>query len=125
MALIILYHYDKTKKNSKLLEDPEFINWNKEFNNQIKEKNNEDNQSFNPLILNLVLSYSNFFDFIYIMKNFLINVDKIFIERFGKLELTNIEDKLLFEAYIHFLVSYKFEKLDIFLFGKKHLFRWI
>ena len=45
LNLIILYHYDKTKNNSKLLEDPENINLTKEFNNHIKEKNNEENQS--------------------------------------------------------------------------------
>lgn len=45
LTLIILYHYDKTKNNSKLLEDPENINLTKEFNNHIKEKNNEEHQS--------------------------------------------------------------------------------
>ena len=44
------------------------------------------------------------------MKNFLLILDEAFNKRFGKLELTNIEDKLLFETYIHFLASYKFEK---------------
>ena len=82
LNLIILYHYDKTKNNSKLLEDPENINLTKEFNDHIKENNNEENQSFNPLILNIVLSYSNFFDHIYIMKNFLVILDEAFNKRF-------------------------------------------
>lgn len=53
------------------------------------------------------------------MKNFLVILDEAFNKRFGKLELTNIEDKLLFETYILFLASYKFEKLEYISFWKE------
>ena len=46
------------------------------------------------------------------IKIFLQNVDQSFNEKFNKLELKNINDRELFEDYINFLATYKFDSLE-------------
>ena len=66
--------------------------------------------------MNIVLLYSTFYDYIDNMKEFLNGIEKSFVKRFGKLQLINMEDKLLFEDFIHFLSTYKFETSEYISF---------
>ena len=53
------------------------------------------------------------------MQTFLISVDSEFHQRFGNLELNSVIDRDLFEDYIYFLATYKFERSDYDLFWKE------
>ena len=74
------------------------------------------NPTLNYLLINIDLYYSTFFDYIDNMKEFLKGIEKSFDKRFGKLELVNMEDKQLFEDFIHFLSTYKFETSEYISF---------
>ena len=113
---LIIYYYDKNKCNSKVLKDPEYINLTENVIAPLKEKNEKMNPTLNYLLINIDLYYSTFFDYIDNMKEFLKGIEKSFDKRFGKLELVNMDDKQLFEDFIHFLSTYKFETSEYISF---------
>ena len=63
--------------------------------------------------------HCDFFKYINQIKKFLIDVEENFNNRFGNLELSNEEDKSLFEDYINFLATYKFDKCNYNSFWKE------
>ena len=71
------------------------------------------------LITNFLLLHSNYFIYIRKVKEFLIGVDSEFCQRFGKFGFDSKEDQLLFEDYINFLGTYKFEDKNYISFWKE------
>ena len=71
------------------------------------------------LITNFLLLHSNYFIYIRKVKEFLIGVDSEFCQRFGNFEFDSKEDQLLFEDYINFLGTYKFEDKNYISFWKE------
>lgn len=59
--------------------------------------------------VNLLLIHAQYFQYIKNLKIFLNKVDANFKIRFKDLKLDTEEDKILFEKYMHFLSTYKFE----------------
>ena len=110
-SLIIYFNNENMNKN--LLEDEEYKKINEEFRIE-----NEKNSTFSSIIClkNKLFVYfltkSKFFDYIKKMKSFLKKVDKYFNEKFKNLNFENMKDKFLFEDYINFLSSYKFENYE-------------
>ena len=87
-SLIVYFNTEYMSRN--LLEDEEYKKINEEFEIEIK-KNKEKKK---------------------IMKSFLIKVDNNFNEKFKNLSFKDMKDKLLFEDYIHFLSTCKFENYE-------------
>ena len=99
--------------NSNLLKDEEYEKMNKELEKEIPK-----NSSFSSLIclknkkIIFFLTKAKFFDYVDMIKTFLQNVDQSFNEKFNNLELKDINDRELFEDYINFLATYKFDSLE-------------
>ena len=76
-------------------------------------------QYFSFKLIYFLLLHSDFFYYLNEIKLFLIEVEENFYKRFGNLDLPNDEDKALFEDYIHFLATYKFDKCNYASFWKE------
>lgn len=108
VSYLIIY-YNKVKLDSKLSNDPEYIKITTNLKNAQNANNENDISFFNLCLINFLLFHSDFFKYIMKIQKFLIDVDQKFKEKFGKLELCNDEDKSMFEDYINFLATYKFD----------------
>ena len=80
-----------------------------------KATNNDEVELYNDILKAIVLSESKFFDYILNFYIFLNVIDKDFKFRFGNLELSNNEDKILFEDYLHFIGNHIFSRKQEFL----------
>ena len=77
-----------------------------------KAKDQDEVELYNDMLKSLVLSESDFFNYILDFYIFLNTIDKAFKSRFGNLELSNNEDKLLFEDYLHFISNHIFNRKE-------------
>ena len=115
----LLIYYNEVKLSPEKLDNEEYKKICYELETEIeKQKQNEkiDNsikiQSLKIRQIIFLLNHENFFEYIENMKKFLNKVDKNFNQRFKNLELDNKDDQILFEHYIHFLATYKFDKYE-------------
>ena len=109
----LIIFYNKVNLDSKIINEPIYIQ--KRENSEMARNDNDINSEiriryFTYELINYLLFHSNFFNYIEEIKIFLGSVDENFHERFGSLVLCNNEDKSLFEDYINFLATYKFDK---------------
>ena len=100
------YYSQVTENIAKL---PEYIEYNDKIN---KAASDREIKFYRDSQKALVLLNSEFFNYILCMKSFLNFMNVNFISRFGKLELTKIEDKLLFEDYLIFIGNYIFNEKE-------------
>ena len=77
-----------------------------------KAKDQDEVELYNDMLKSLVLSESDFFNYILDFYIFLNTIDKAFKSRFGNLEFSNNEDKLLFEDYLHFISNHIFNRKE-------------
>ena len=115
----LLIYYNKIDLTPEILNNEEYKKICHELDSEIeKQKQNKeiDNlikiQSLKIRKIIFLLNHANFFKYIKNMKKFLNDVDKNFNQRFKNLELDNKDDQTLFEDYIHFLATYKFDNFD-------------
>ena len=115
---LIIYN-NHVKLDSAIKDNPEYIAIN---NNLKKAKEKKDENGIRLLtfcLINFLLLNSFYFKYLTKLQNFLISVDSEFHQRFGNLELNSVIDRDLFEDYIYFLATYKFERSDYDLFWKE------
>ena len=108
VSYLIIY-YNKVQLDSKILNDSVYITINNNLKNAQNTQNEIDICNFTLQLINYLLLHSDYFKYLIKIKKFLIDIDKKFKEKFGKLELSNDNDKSLFEDYINFLATYKFD----------------
>ena len=114
---MIYYNNEKVKLSNKILNNEEYKKICNLLEKEIQNQNQNDKINNTKIINNLkirkitfILNQEEFFLYIKNMKVFLNGVDKNFNKRFKNFELDNIDDQMLFENYIHFLATYKFDK---------------
>ena len=118
VTYLIIYN-NHVKLDSVIKDNPEYIAIN---NNLKKAKEKKDENGIRLLtfcLINFLLLNSFYFKYLTKLQKFLISVDSEFHQRFGNLELNSVIDRDLFEDYIYFLATYKFEKSDYDLFWKE------
>ena len=103
----IMEYYSQVTENIAKL--PEYIEYNKKINKATSDKEIKFYKDSQKAI---VLLNSEFFNYILCMKSFLNFMNANFISRFGKLELSKIEDKLLLEDYLIFIGNYIFNEKE-------------
>ena len=115
--LLIYYNNEKVKLSNKILNNEEYKKICNLLEKEIQNQNQNDKINNTKKINNLkirkitiILNHEEFFLYLKNMKVFLNGVDKNFNKRFKNFELDNIDDQMLFENYIHFLATYKFDK---------------
>lgn len=109
----LLIYYNKIELSPKILDNEEYKKICNELDKEILKQNNEIKiNSLKIRKITFLLNHAQFFGYIKNMKAFLNAVDKNFNIRFKNLELDNNDDQILFEDYIHFLATYKFDKCD-------------
>ena len=115
--LLIYYNNEKVKLSNKILNNEEYKKICNLLEKEIQNQNQNDKINNTKIINNLkirkitfILNQEEFFLYLKNMKVFLNGVDKNFNKRFKNFELDNIDDQMLFENYIHFLATYKFDK---------------
>ena len=115
----LLIYYNKVKLSPEILDNEEYKKICDELEKEIEEQKQNNKIDNTIKIHNLkirqiifLLKHAKFFEYIKHMKAFLNEVNKNFEERFKKFELDNKDDQVLFEDYIHFLATYKFEQCD-------------
>jgi len=123
----LIIYYNKVDMSQKYLEDEEFRKINDELEEEIKKQKKDEKEngqnvfSFKIIILqNKKIIYfllkANFFIYLENIKLFLQKVNDNFQKKFQNLKLDNMNDKLLFEDYIHFLGTYKFDNYGYYSF---------
>ena len=118
VSYLIIYN-NHVKLDSVIKDNPEYIAIN---NNLKKAKEKKDENGIRLLtfcLINFLLLNPFYFKYLTKMQKFLISVDSEFHQRFGNLELNSVIDRDLFEDYIYFLATYKFERSDYDLFWKE------
>lgn len=114
----LIAYFNTEYMSGNLLEDEEYKKINEKFGIEIKNNKETKNSTFSSInylknkLFIYFLSKEKFFDYIKIMKSFLKKVDKSFNEKFKDLAFKDMKDKLLFEDYINFLSTYKFENYE-------------
>jgi hypothetical protein len=123
----LIIYFNKVDMSQKYLKDEEFKRLNDELEEEIKKqkkdgKENGQNGSSVKIIFlqNKKLIYfllkANFFRYLCNIKIFLQKVNDNFQKKFQNLKLDNMNDKLLFEDYINFLGTYKFDYYEYYSF---------
>ena len=109
----LIVYFNTEYMSQDLLEDEEYKKIIEEFQIGIKRNSTISSKIClkNKLFV-YFLTKSKFFNYIKKMKTFLKKVDQNFNEKFKNLVFENMKDKLLFEDYINFLSSYKFENYE-------------
>ena len=105
--------------DSKILEDSFYLQIIENLRMAYNDDDENRIQYFSFNLIKFLLLHSDFFDYIYTIKLFLIEVEDNFYKRFGNLDLSNDEDKTLFEDYINFLATYQFDKCYCVSFWKE------
>ena len=118
-------YYENIKNKPQIENNNEYIKLNEFLKKELEEKV-EDVENKNELLVkkeenirkikfslfNIALLNSEFYYYIANIHEFLIRVETTFNKKFGKLELDNINDKMLFEDFIHFLSTYDFKTTE-------------
>lgn len=112
----LIIYYNKVQMTKSITDNQEFIEIKKKIENS---NDNAEKYILNILLTNFLLFRSNYFDYLEHIQKFLKDVDIKFQERFGNLELATDRDKSLFEDYINFLCSFKFNNRNYNDFWKE------
>ena len=123
ISSLIMYYFKKMRCSEEVLKDEEYIHWDNCLKEAEAEKEKEKDKKkiekielkisiINFMIINTVLLYSTIYKYIGYIKLFLSGIEEAFNKRFGNLLLVDMKDKMLFEDFIHFLSTYKFDTLE-------------
>ena len=118
-----MIYYNKVELSPEILNNEEYKKICDDLEKELKIQNQNDKidntikiNSLKIRKITFLLNQAEFFQYIKNMKKFLNEVDKNFNERFKNFELDNNGDQILFEDYIHFLATYKFDKFNYISF---------
>ena len=106
----LIIHFNEVDLEEEVFKDEYYVSMKEKYNEAIKKNEEANVKILKTILTNFLLLHSNYFNYIGKLKEFLIGVDNEFCQRFGNFGLDSKEDQLLFEDYIYFLGTYKFEK---------------
>ena len=114
-----IIHFNEIDLDDEAFKDKYYISLKEKLDEAILKEEKDKATMLKTLITNFLLLHSNYFIYIRKVKEFLIGVDSEFCQRFGNFEFDSKEDQLLFEDYINFLGTYKFEDKNYISFWKE------
>ena len=110
LSNIIVYYSDESIAPSEILKSQQYL----EIVNKIKEEKDENKKEILiKMKSTLILLNGQFIDYLTALRYFLKTTEKNFDKRFKKIELKTMDDHLLFEDYMQFLSTYRFEEFSL------------